>query len=1150
MLRTSFLLALTLAVTFHTRSFAVTVDGRTYEEEGGIWFFIDSNDEAWEIAPDLIEVKFNAGVTSTQRDSLATTHGLTLDAPGHSDGYYRYHYGFAADPISVLTGVVASSLVEAAEIAYKIKALGDPYFTFEKQWNAYLIKLDRALAVTGGGSEIVIAIHDFGVDRQHEDLLPTVWTNPLEVVDGADNDNDESWNRENPLADDLWGWNFDTLGGINTHPHDPTPFLFHGTAVAGMAVAANDNNTGLASPGGGNANARPIRWLAVVGTNNLTMADAFKYCLNKGADIINASFAFAESDTRAKNAMIACTEAGILVVAASGNNCEGGGGGVNFPASHDSVLAVGAVDSLLVKWNYSCGGPELDLVAPAGFDTIGNPNYAFHWTTDNYCTDCDDLNPGPCNCATRVPNDKYTLSGGTSSAAPQVAGVAALLWSQRPTLTAAQVRAALRRSARDLDASGRDDLYGHGLVDAYRTVTRWGTITQNTTWSGTIHVSADITVSSGVTLTIDPGTQIYIAEDDNDQGGADASKIEFNVAGTISANGSTSPITIQSMSPTGSWVGLKFQSGSSATLTNVRIKDAVRAVESNVSMTLTNCALTDCETGIDIYSGTTSLTKCTIANNSVSATVVRGSSSIAINKTVIAFNGGPAVRVISGTPSMSNSIVYQNTLATGSPSDADWQTNGTNVYNLNPAFCSKDSGDYRLYASSPAIAPVPPSQGYFGERVGAFDAGCVPSATVSTSGTVAACPAGDNSSYVSELDVSVNLLDADVTRDLDQLEIKLDLADFNFAKVFDPDDAVTANADATSSNGYLTHVTHKAFGGCSVNDAVDVLLNGIALTSSVSLNIRTWDLSAPWGEYSLPDFASFGVGGYPRGPVQNDCSDYNADSYVNVVDFGWFGEHHGHTSEYDPANAPPMSSVESNASVNLSFIEEFPTASTHQLYVDVAVDDFEEVTTCLFRLTSGNPRLTFVEWLPAEQSLGTVMFAPVVRDGEPHIYFGALVSESFSESSCQLGRVVFDVVGTEPFEITTEDFLMTYGEVLTGPSGGQQVSAQMNGVLERRVSGSMTRVYHNRLEQNFPNPFNPATTLAYSVREPAFVNLVIYDVAGRQVRELVNEQRNRGTYRVVWDGKNDHGTAVSSGVYFYKMKAGSFSDTKKMTFLK
>jgi hypothetical protein len=94
------------------------------------------------------------------------------------------------------------------------------------------------------------------------------------------------------------------------------------------------------------------------------------------------------------------------------------------------------------------------------------------------------------------------------------------------------------------------------------------------------------------------------------------------------------------------------------------------------------------------------------------------------------------------------------------------------------------------------------------------------------------------------------------------------------------------------------------------------------------------------------------------------------------------------------------------------------------------------------------------------------------------------------------------------------------------------------------------RIYHNDLEQNYPNPFNPSTTLAFSLKDGSDVHLTIYDVAGRRVRELVNERKERGAYKVVWDGQNDAGETVASGVYFYKLVAGSFTDTKKMTILK
>jgi hypothetical protein len=88
------------------------------------------------------------------------------------------------------------------------------------------------------------------------------------------------------------------------------------------------------------------------------------------------------------------------------------------------------------------------------------------------------------------------------------------------------------------------------------------------------------------------------------------------------------------------------------------------------------------------------------------------------------------------------------------------------------------------------------------------------------------------------------------------------------------------------------------------------------------------------------------------------------------------------------------------------------------------------------------------------------------------------------------------------------------------------------------------------LSQNYPNPFNPSTTMNYSVDRKGLVLLVIYDVLGRQVRTLVNERKERGSYSVRWDGKDDEGQQLSSGVYFYQLKICDYTSSKKMLLLK
>jgi hypothetical protein len=89
------------------------------------------------------------------------------------------------------------------------------------------------------------------------------------------------------------------------------------------------------------------------------------------------------------------------------------------------------------------------------------------------------------------------------------------------------------------------------------------------------------------------------------------------------------------------------------------------------------------------------------------------------------------------------------------------------------------------------------------------------------------------------------------------------------------------------------------------------------------------------------------------------------------------------------------------------------------------------------------------------------------------------------------------------------------------------------------------------LHQNIPNPFNPTTTIPYDVAAGgAHVSIAVYDAAGRLVRMLVDAQQPAGSHGVVWDGRNDAGTTVSSGVYFYRMRSGTFTESRRMVLLK
>jgi hypothetical protein len=93
------------------------------------------------------------------------------------------------------------------------------------------------------------------------------------------------------------------------------------------------------------------------------------------------------------------------------------------------------------------------------------------------------------------------------------------------------------------------------------------------------------------------------------------------------------------------------------------------------------------------------------------------------------------------------------------------------------------------------------------------------------------------------------------------------------------------------------------------------------------------------------------------------------------------------------------------------------------------------------------------------------------------------------------------------------------------------------------------------LKQNYPNPFNPYTTIQYTIRNAHSLpvqrtELKIFNVLGREIRTLVDEEQRSGTYTIEWDGTNNDGQRVSSGVYFYRLKRGEVAQSMKMLLLK
>ena len=311
----------------------------------------------------------------------------------------------------------------------------DTFFKF--QWNMKLVGAVRTWGIQKGSPSVAIAVidtgiayEDFGPYRKAPDFAGTVFLPGFDFVNNDSHANDDE---------------------------------FHGTHVASTIAEATNNGIGFAGLAFGCA-LMPVKVLDEQGNGTFfDVAQGIDYAVNfqqngqNPVKVINLSLGGPGSSDSVSRAIDRAAARGVVVVAASGNESKGT---IDFPATHPSVIAVGAVDARKERAVYSNFGKELSLVAPGGNcdrddDADGEPDCVFQQMPDP-----DAVRAGR--------HDVFCYCGldGTSMATPHVAAAAALLISQGITDPAA-VRAALAQTAERLGgapAGGRNDTFGHGLI--------------------------------------------------------------------------------------------------------------------------------------------------------------------------------------------------------------------------------------------------------------------------------------------------------------------------------------------------------------------------------------------------------------------------------------------------------------------------------------------------------------------------------------------------------------------------------------------------------------------------------------------------------------------------------------------------------------
>lgn len=362
--------------------------------------------------------------------------------------------------------------------AYAVPTLTPTDPSYSRQWNFLDIGADRAWGINPGGSNnVVVAVIDTGVTTQAGSSVFPLWTGS--AIAG--------FTIPFAISPDLNTANL-LPGRDFVFFNAGTPVLDmdrHGTHVSSTIAQATNNGYGLAGLAY-NVKIMPLKvclsyWeiqiirsangqpgFAPLGSGfcpSDATASAIRYAADNGARVMNLSLGGTSASQTEKAALEYAVSKGVFAAIAMGNEFERGNPTsypAQFAAALDGAMAVASTGRSRSKAYYSNTGSHAEIAAPGGSTRDGASGSGMIWQVINRDADTDEA----VLIAPRF--DRYEEVGfqGTSMASPHVAGLAALMVSQMPTLTPAAIEAILRRTALDLGSPGRDDQFGWGLIQA------------------------------------------------------------------------------------------------------------------------------------------------------------------------------------------------------------------------------------------------------------------------------------------------------------------------------------------------------------------------------------------------------------------------------------------------------------------------------------------------------------------------------------------------------------------------------------------------------------------------------------------------------------------------------------------------------------
>lgn len=420
------------------------------------------------------------------------------------------------------------------------------------------------------------------------------------------------------------------------------------------------------------------------------------------------------------------------------------------------------------------------------------------------------------------------------------------------------------------------------------------------------------------------------------------------------------------------------------------------------------------------------------------------------------------------------------------------------------------------------------------------------------------CPGRDYQDYRLIVRCRFNELDMSRWGWLDPADFTIDTVGlpFSFCSLDAPDTAGTPDNDFSST------LVRNEIRGCSGCDGqgcdpstvpgydVPVLYQGVEIGTIPNLMVRSIDATND-GIVDLSELTFFGLT-YNKSlehPGYDGCYDFNGDGWVDLSDFGLLGEHWYHKDSCYMEGVPPRMMLNMESRIALHGDAFSAGSDPGVIRVALKLNNLSGVTTAALTFEYAGDVMVFRRWVPSQGLHDKTAVSSSAIDKKGKLFVAAFDMHSDSDAMYELGYLEF-YSGKELESIIECGYSGDEVRVLTLISGE---AIDVNGRIMRigDMTGSVeVPVYHDRLGNNYPNPFNPSTVIEYSLANDLDVELSVYSVNGQRVRTLVNAHQKKGTYSVVWDGRNNVGLQVASGVYFYRIKAGKFVDSKKMILLR